>query len=456
MTNFIPASDIVVPKRRQRKEFKPGELNELRESIEKHGLWHPPVCRRLDGETVLVSGERRLRAVLDLYELGGVLTFGAGENAEGAVVRGTAPYGTIPFLDIGELSLIEALEAELEENIRRVDLTWQERAQATANLADLRTAQALERGLPPPKEADIAREIKGGLAHLSDGELGDYQANVRKDIILAQHLDKPAVAGAKTAKEAFKILQRQEETEKNVALGLALGADTVASGHTLVQQDTLVWLAGQVDAQFDVILTDPPYGMGADEFGESGLVGTMGAHFYEDAAENFERLMSAVVPETFRITKPEAHLYVFCDLDKFHRLRTWFTTAGWRVFRTPLIWFSPGKFRAPWPEHGPQRKYECILFAVKGDRRVNKVSGDVLLFNPEANLGHQAQKPVALFEELLKRSIKPGDQVVDLFCGTGTIFPAAQAVKCFATGVEQDAAACGIAATRLAKLKGTT
>ena len=91
---------------------------------------------------------------------------------------------------------------------------------------------------------------------------------------------------------------------------------------------------------------------------------------------------------------------------------------------------------------------------MKGDRKCNKLGGDVLQFPPADNLGHQAQKPVALFEELLKRSARPGDKVLDLFGGTGTLLPAAQNTKCFATIVEQDAAACGIAAARLNKLKG--
>ena len=34
--------------------------------------------------------------------------------------------------------------------------------------------------------------------------------------------------------------------------------------------------------------------------------------------------------------------------------------------------------RAPWPDSGPQRKYETLLYAVKGKRPVLKMAGDVL------------------------------------------------------------------------------
>ena len=130
-----------------------------------------------------------------------------------------------------------------------------------------------------------------------------------------------------------------------------------------------------------------------------------------------------------------------------------FEEGGWSVFRTPLIWYKRNGMRAPWPEYGPQRKYETILYATKGKRPVLKKAGDVLDYPPDINLGHAAQKPVALFEDLLRRSCHPGDTVLDPFAGTGTIFPAAHVLKCRATGVELDQASYGIAVKRLEQLK---
>jgi DNA modification methylase len=119
--------------------------------------------------------------------------------------------------------------------------------------------------------------------------------------------------------------------------------------------------------------------------------------------------------EGYRVTKENAHLYAFCDIDLFLTIKSIFTNEGWRVFRTPLVWFKPTAFRAPWPEQGPQRKYEIIFYAVKGARKVNKLFGDVLTYPTDDNLGHQAQKPVALLTDLLSRSYRPGDKVLDPF-----------------------------------------
>jgi site-specific DNA-methyltransferase (adenine-specific) len=108
--------------------------------------------------------------------------------------------------------------------------------------------------------------------------------------------------------------------------------------------------------------------------------------------------------------------------------------------------------RTPWPEHGPQRKYQLVAYAVKGNRVVNHIAPDLVSYPSDDNLGHAAQKPVALYDDLLRRSIRPGDSVLDPFCGSGPIFPAAHALKCYATGIELAAASYGVSVQRIAAL----
>lgn len=429
-TRFIAMKSIVIPTNRQRRHFDLGELNELGESIQKFGLMHPIVLR-VDGEEYkLVAGERRYRAIQDVYALGGSFDFNGDR----------VPQDMIPYTILGELSVDEYVEAELEENIRRIDLSWQERCQAVADLAKLRSVQAEARGLPPPTTKDIAVEVRGTDAPAA-------QTTTRSELIVARHLDDPDVAKAKSTADALKILKRKEEIKRNAELASRIGPQMSSHSHTLAHRDVFEWVKEQADAQFDVILTDPPYGMGADEFGDSG--GDHGAHFYEDTEEFALRCYTLVAQEGFRLTKPDAHLYAFCDVEKFVALKAIFAAAGWKVFRTPFIWYKRTAFRAPWPEYGPQRKYECLLYAMKGDRKVIQLAPDVLDYPPDENLGHNAQKPVALYTDLLKRSVRPGDKVLDFFCGTGPIFPAAHSLAASATGVETDPAAYGIAAQRL-------
>jgi DNA modification methylase len=103
----------------------------------------------------------------------------------------------------------------------------------------------------------------------------------------------------------------------------------------------------------------------------------------------------------------------------------------------------------PRAEHGPRRNYECILYAIKGAKRVNFVANDVIPVPSERGGGTAARKPVKLFEELLRRSCLPGDLVLDPCAGSGPIFDAAQNLECFATGIELNEELVGVCTKRL-------
>ncbi len=435
-TKLIKCDEVEISDKRQRRVFDEAQLRELADSIENKGigLLHPIVLRQVGDKFRLVAGERRLRAFKDSHELG-VSVWHAGQQV---------PTGMIPYVNLGEMDQLDAWEAELEENIRRTDLTWQERAQATEELFRLRTQRAERDGLPPPTVADIAEE-RTGHSH------GGYQVRTRQEIILANHLGDSDVAAAPDLKTAMKVLKRKEETRRNEQIAATVGKTFTSATHQLFNTNAAVWLRQCLASQFDVILTDPPYGVGADEFGDSGGKAA-GAHGYDDSPDLIIDMMDWLPAELFRVAKPQAHLYLFCDLGWFKDLSLAFSGAGWKVFRTPIIWHKPSGFRAPWPEEGPQRRYETCLYATKGNKRTIKMGGDVITLNPDENLGHAAQKPVALYRELLSRSVIAGDKVFDPYCGTGPIFPAAHEFKCQATGIDIDPAAFGIAATRIKEL----
>lgn len=436
----VKIADIQIGANRQRRTFSLQSLTELGESIKRNGLFHPLVLREEAGQLVLVSGERRLRAITDLQDLGDCFCH------DGELV----PVGMTPYVTLGELDELAREEAELEENIQREDLPWLERAQAVGRLATLRAAQAAAAGLPPPTTAKIAEEVRGSSE-------GHYQERVRRQIILAEHAHEPEVRDAKFLDEAWKSLVRKKETERRTLLAEEVGRSYFAeSAHTLLNEDCLDWMAKAAGEQFDVILTDPPYGIGADEFGDSGghtgAGGIAAEHQYADDDATWKLLIGPFAVESFRLAKPQAHLYCFCDITRFEELSARLTCVGWKCFRTPIIWHKPNGNRLPWVTSGPQRKYELILYAKKGDKQVTRIYSDLVSYPADANLGHNAQKPVALFADLLRRSVSAGDRVLDPFAGSCPIVAAATELKCRATAIELDPAAYAIGVERLKAL----
>ena len=427
-------SEIIIPANRQRQEFGEEVMAGLTQSIASKGLLHAPVvCVGGNGELILVAGETRIKCLELIWMTGGQVRY------DGQVLK----EGEIPYTTLGQLSELEMEEAEWEENDKRAQLTWQENAAATTRLHRLRCKQAQAEGRTHTV-ADTAVEITGR----SDGS---FQNNIKKELAVAKHLDNPEVAKAKSTEEAFKILKRQEDQRKNVALAATVGATFKASIHEAHHSDCLQWLATCPPNTFDVIVTDPPYGMGADGFGDGDGRYANKEHHYKDDYETWKSLMSRWCPLSFRVTKPEAHAYVFCDFDKFHELKEMMQAAGWYVFRTPLI-HTKLNGRLPLPDRGPRRQYEIALYAIKGNKKTNGVFSDVIQTLADVNNTHGAQKPVSLYENLLQRSARPGDVVLDSFAGGGTIFPAAHKYKCKAVGIEQAAEYYAICLKRLQEL----
>ena len=434
--NFIKLNDLVIKPDRQRQEFDQSKHQDLIESIKANGLIHAINVTKGEFGYELITGECRLRAITDIYEFGGTIRY-AGSDVD---------LNKVPCVDLGSLTTLEAELIELDENSCRTDLTWQETVSATARIMDLRSKQAKITGKAPPSRVDVAAELR--LPATTAGS-----EVVRQNLILARNLDNPVIANAKTSSEAFKLLKRDSITKQNIALAKTIGSTLSGVDHKLLNQDCFVYMDTQPDSIFDVICTDPPYGMGADSFGDSnGGGGVCGGHFYKDDEDLVESLIQQLPAELYRLAKADAHLYLFADFSFILRWQDALAEAGWNVFRTPLIFYKPSGFRAPWPEHGPQRKYGCIIYARKGNKKCTKLYGDVLEHGPDSNLGHQAQKPVGLYTDLLKRSVTPGDLVFDPFCGTGPIFKAAHDLACKAVGCELDESAYGIAAKRIQEL----
>lgn len=413
---FATIESIHVPEDRMRKDFDAAAHEELYKSIAARGLYHAIVCRKgPQGELILVAGERRYRAMKALINMEIAFEYG------GELV----PDGCIPFTYASEGDDYTALEVELEENVVRKDLTAMERALARKKLFDFKVNKAKAAG-----ETYTLDKFSEDLTRA--GAKGTDKKILVRELSVAEHAANPEIANAKSLQEALKAKKKVTE-----ALLLDALSDIVSQEekppHDLIVGDSVDVLRSIAPGGFDCICTDPPYGIGIDESGSM----VENRHHYDDGPVVLERILVSVPTELFRIARPQAHLYWFCDLRWFSRITDALEEAGWSVCPLPIIWWKRGKGMAPDITRWPKRSYEAIIYAIKGDKPPLKVAGDVIETSYGSDL-QQAEKPKELFVELLSRSCVEGSTVIDPFCGSGVIFTAAAELKCYATGIELD------------------
>ena len=431
MSKTIAISQIKLGPR-QRKVIERQSVEMLAKSIETKGLLHAIVCRNTEmNELQLVAGERRLRAIKLLASQNRLFSY------DGIpVIPDEIPYVLIDQ-DFDE---IQIREVELEENIERVDLSWQDKVTALDELHELRLARNPKQSIT--KTANEVKEATGFTAKHSRRILSQAR-------LIAPHLDDLEVSHASNINQACRIVSKKLEAELTIELNKR--GEGIKTKHTLIQADFKLNLALPND--FTCIIADPPYGMNADKFGNAAQL----THTYEDNPEIALEIAKHIISHGFNLTKSEAHLYLFCDVEHFLTLRLYANEAGWQVFRTPIIWSKVSTtYHAPLLNRGFRRSYELILFASKGNKPFAQVYSDVWLCAVQASREVAAQKPVELYKTMLTRSCFPGDKVLDPCCGSGTIFKAAEDLNCIAYGVEKQASSYAIAQLTLSSLGNTS
>lgn len=423
---ILPREKIVV-RDRQRTKIESGPLTELRESILSKGLMHPPVVWH-DAEAdkwVLIAGERRLRAIDLIFSAG--LCF----SCDGLTITA----GDVPVTEVSELDPIALFEAEFDENVIREDLTWQDKTRALAALHAQRKSEN-----PSQTKIDTAREIStraGGTPGLSTESL---RKGLQKAIIIADKLDDPAISKARNANEAHALILQKEEAMLRAELARRkLSTSGEKPEIRIICGSMFDVLPTFAEGQVDLILADPPYGIDAGGAGFRGR--TVHHHNYQDDAETARKCAHTIFEEGFRLSKPRANLFLFCDIKAWFDLRAVASRLGWEVFPRPIIWQkSESEGLAPWGRQGFRVTYETILYATKGGRGL--ITSPVSILNvkrvPRHVRVHAAEKPVDLLKLLVDCSTIPGDLVLDPCCGSGSTLVACKELRRRAIGIELD------------------
>lgn len=437
--------DQIIVGPRQRKKIDKGPLTELRESIRTKGLFHPPVVRpdhsrnNIEG-FFLVVGERRYTAIKELSD-----------TKTGFYHNNTfIEPGWLPVTSIWDaLSPAQIFEAELDENVRRVDIPWQDRTAALAELHELHKKE--NPSATPGQTARILIEKHGAAspdATARSNQLALTQ-EVKKASKIQEHLHNPKVANARNETEAWNLVLRMEEHAFRAALAkkqlLVLPErPSIELRHGDLQDVLPSFPPGMVD----LILADPPYGIGASGGGFRSR--TAVHHNYVDTVDNARVLAQAILIEGFRITKPQANLFLFTDIRHWDFLQNISANLGWTAFPRPIIWGkSDSEGLAPWGSQGFRITTEYIFFATKGQKGLLASPTDYLRFDRVADKEHAAEKPSSLLRKLIECSTLPGDFVLDPCCGSGSTLIAARDLRRMGMGIEKDKDYYDLAMSRL-------
>ena len=433
---------MIIPPR-QRREIPKPSLDELKESILDNTLLHAPVVQHVNGKYILVAGERRLRAIDLIAEAGLSFTYN---------MVAFPPY-TLPVTLLDEaLNDIQRQEVELAENVVRLDLPWQDRVAALAYIHNMRKLENPNQTISDTARAVIAERV----AELTGPQGGSAESTmlrtIRQATIINEHLQNPEIAKARNATEAFNIIVANQQR--------AFEAELIKRGQKKVitievrHGSALEILPKLESSTFDTILADPPYGIGVDSGGFRQR--TVVHHNYDDTPDNAKLIISCILTEGFRICKPRANLFIFCDVDLFSWLKESAARAGWDPFRTPITWVkSDSEGMAPWGREGFRRTTEWIFFARKGQKGLIHSPVDVLRHNRVARDEREygPEKPVSLIKELLAASTLPGDYIMDPCCGSGSTLIAARDLNMRALGIEIDQKAYNLSLVKSQEVK---
>lgn len=418
---------------RQRREI---ETEDLEVSIKQRGLIQPIVVERSTGPAgenfKLIAGERRLTAVKALGQ------------------------SLIEAREVSQLTTIERELLELEENIKRQDLTWQEITTAVAKVHQLHQAD----------DPDWTMGETAGVCGLSISTVSLY---------LRVHAELPSnvrVAEAGSAREAYNIVTRRDARASGAALEelIALPAarakaspeimpeeeleesDRPEAGaglpparpqplpvvpvkppgpppveETLLHASFLDWAPGYTGPRFNFIHCDFPYGIdfAAGPQGQGSEITV-----YDDQKDVYFKLLHCLLGNIDRLLAVSGHIVFWYSEAHGDATRQAFREVPTlKLLRHPLVWLkSDNAGIAPDSRRTPRHIYETALVVSRGDRQLVRVKADGYASPTDKRL-HPSTKPEPMLRHFFEMFVDDHTVMLDPTAGSGAALRAAESLK---------------------------
>lgn len=440
--------NTIIIEQRQRQS----DLNitpEFVSSIKKKVI-HPIVLRKLDDQIILVVGERRLTAM------------------KTANINPIIENEHFRFFD--NLPSLEAKIIELEENVKRDDLSWRDRTRSYSELHSL-LAQS-NPNWTIPKTCD---SINVSLVTLN------------RYLVVAKHLDNPTIAHADGIIQAYGILQSIAERRAVVAVGniTNIGREIFApqgpqldphldpgpnydennenspNSHTpswsgnsptmgtptpqsqpdptnnpnfptpvdidsILNIDFQSWIASYSGDKFTFIHCDFPYDVQYQNYAHSV---TSSREDYNHAG--FFPLLETLLNNLDKIASYSSHLMIWFGMEFYQKTKSRLEEAGLFVHAHPFIWLKsdnagiiPGRDNIY-----PRRIYETAFLCTRGRRPLVSSKANAYSAPTPSSAIHSSQKSIPMLHHFFSMLIDETTTVLDPTVGSGSAIIAAEDMK---------------------------
>lgn len=427
----VPLSSIIIDReKRQRRELT--GIEELAESMRRVGQIHPIV---IDENHRLIAGERRYTA---------------------ATMLG---WTSISAQLTSDLSEYELHVIELEENVRRSDLTWQDECLAIKRYHELRASETdagwtLENtgdalGFTPgyvQKHMLVGNEIAAGNERIITADkfsvaLGvatrdkERRATSQADAI-AQFME--AVDDGQSGRDPGT----GDDDSSAEAGSVSLRANRPVQA-PLIQADFHEWCAAYTGLKFNFLHCDFPYGI---DLQDSDQAAGQAHGTYADNPDVFWRLLDTLAMGMDNVVADSAHMIFWFSMDFYQLTLDKLRAMGWTVSPFPLIWHKSDNtgiladFRRQ-----PRRTYETAFFCTRGDRYLaTGPHGQGPVANSFSAPGkgkelHMNEKPVEMLRHFMRLTVDEHSLVLDPTAGSANSIRAAISLGArFSLGLERD------------------
>lgn len=400
-----------------------GKVKDLAESIAKYGQLQPVVITR-DHE--LICGGRRLAACI---------------MSQQQII--CAYQDTVDPLMMREM--------ELEENLQRKEFSPAEECLAVEEIHKLKTQI----------NGEAVSGKKGGWKLDDTAEaIGKTRGNVIESLQIAEMVRLfPELKNAKTKSEIKKVAKGLEK--------IAAVTDAITKMEELAKteqrfkvfnMDARDFLTMQPAGKFNIIITDPPYGINVCDTkgtsdGRTGGNDVTGIRF-NDRPDVFLDILGYLPRELYRITTHDAQGFMFFAPEFYQPAIEAFRAAGWNPYIRPIVWTKQHYGHTNCPSMYPTSSYEMALFFRKLPARLIKEGlPDYISAPPCLNKDHTTEKPEEVINNLLSRIALPGMKMADPFMGSGAILSAAVKAKLFVEGCDLLEECYALALNRLGGIK---